>query len=246
MNDSGEAGWYPDPHHRFELRYYNGQRWTNDVSTHGQRLIDSGEQMTPPPEHPMWHNGSFETPGRGMAVASFVLAISAALIGWVPYVFVLAVAAVLLAVVFGIIGLRRSRERNGAGRGFATAGLILSGVALCSCVGGLFFTTWLQHQIDRYDDPGRNTVQGGRCVVGGDAVTFSGTITNLESDTRSYELTLRFVLDGTNTQVQLLEVRDVAGGASAPWTTTEPTMATGASCDVAAVHGPAPLGIRNG
>jgi hypothetical protein len=29
------ADWYPDPHGRFELRYHDGARWTDNVSTGG-------------------------------------------------------------------------------------------------------------------------------------------------------------------------------------------------------------------
>ena len=35
------AGWYPDPMHRFEFRYFNGERWTADVSRQRVRYIDS-------------------------------------------------------------------------------------------------------------------------------------------------------------------------------------------------------------
>lgn len=244
MNDRGDAGWYPDPYRRFEYRYFNGQRWTNDVAANGRRLIDSGEAMSLPPTHLAWQGGPFETPGRGMAVASFVLAVAAVLIGWVPYVFVLAAAAVILAVVFGTIGLRRAHERSGAGRGFATAGLILSGVAACVCVGGFFFTTWLQRQIERYDDPGEHTVEEGRCDVTDGTVSFSGTITNLESGTRSYELTLTFATGGRAERARRVDVDGVAAGATAAWATTEQLDAATVSCSVAKVHGPSPLGIR--
>ena len=244
MNDGGDAGWYPDPYRRFEFRYFNGQRWTNDVSANGRRLIDSGEAMTLPPTHLARQGGPLEAPGRGMAVASFVLAMSAVLIGWVPYAFVLAVLAVILAIVFGTIGLRRSRQRDGAGRGFATAGLILSGVAACVCVGGFFFTTWLQRQIDRYDDPGRHSVEEGRCAVADGTVSFSGTITNLESGTRSYELTLSYSTGGREERTQRLDVQDVAPAATVDWAATAQLGAATVSCSVAAVHGPAPFGIR--
>jgi uncharacterized protein YxjI len=32
--------WYPDPHGRHELRYYDGTRWTDHVSSHGRQSID--------------------------------------------------------------------------------------------------------------------------------------------------------------------------------------------------------------
>ncbi len=244
MDERGEPGWYPDPHHRFEFRYHNGERWTNDVAVHGQRLIDSGAAMTQPPTDMAWSGAPFESPRQGAAVASFVLAVAAAVIGWIPYVFVVAAVGVVLAVVFGVIGLRRSRERGGAGRGFATAGLVIAAAATCVCVVGMFFTVWFQRQIDRYQHPGQHSVQEGPCNATGGKVQFSGSLTNLESDTRSYELTVTFSVGGVQRDSQRVDVRSVAAGATAPWSTTDEIEMPGVSCAVAAVHGPAPLGIR--
>ena len=38
---SGGPGWYPDPLARFEHRYWDGQIWTEWVSTKGQLAIDT-------------------------------------------------------------------------------------------------------------------------------------------------------------------------------------------------------------
>ena len=34
------AGWYPDPHRRFELRYFDGGTWTCQVASGGRQLVD--------------------------------------------------------------------------------------------------------------------------------------------------------------------------------------------------------------
>jgi len=34
-------GWYPDPHARHELRYWDGASWTNQVSDGGQTSVES-------------------------------------------------------------------------------------------------------------------------------------------------------------------------------------------------------------
>ncbi|NBS29209.1 MAG: DUF2510 domain-containing protein [Actinobacteria bacterium] len=34
------AGWYADPSGRFELRYWNGEKWTEHVSRAGQQSTD--------------------------------------------------------------------------------------------------------------------------------------------------------------------------------------------------------------
>ncbi len=38
---SAPANWYPDPSGRFELRYWNGEKWTEHVSTGGQQSTDA-------------------------------------------------------------------------------------------------------------------------------------------------------------------------------------------------------------
>jgi len=35
------AGWFPDPHRRHELRYWNGSAWTDDVSDGGAAAKDA-------------------------------------------------------------------------------------------------------------------------------------------------------------------------------------------------------------
>lgn len=41
MADNVAAGWHPDPTSRFELRYWDGQRWTEHVSTAGSQATDA-------------------------------------------------------------------------------------------------------------------------------------------------------------------------------------------------------------
>lgn len=43
MSDGGDkaaASWYPDPLGRHELRYWDGDRWTEHVSSHGRQSVD--------------------------------------------------------------------------------------------------------------------------------------------------------------------------------------------------------------
>ena len=34
------AGWYPDPSGRYEMRYWDGDKWTEHVSRQGQTFTD--------------------------------------------------------------------------------------------------------------------------------------------------------------------------------------------------------------
>ena len=49
LRSPASAGWFPDPLRRFEFRYFNGERWTDDVSADGTRFVDPGP-FTPPRE----------------------------------------------------------------------------------------------------------------------------------------------------------------------------------------------------
>jgi uncharacterized protein YxjI len=44
---STPADWYPDPNGRFELRYWNGNAWTDHVSTGGQQSTDPVTAVAP-------------------------------------------------------------------------------------------------------------------------------------------------------------------------------------------------------
>jgi uncharacterized protein YxjI len=41
-------GWHPDPSRRFELRYWDGTRWTEHVSTAGRQQVDAGGEVRRP------------------------------------------------------------------------------------------------------------------------------------------------------------------------------------------------------
>lgn len=43
-----EAGWHPDPHHRHELRWWDGAVWTDHVSDHGVAAVDPVSAVPPP------------------------------------------------------------------------------------------------------------------------------------------------------------------------------------------------------
>ena len=47
MSAPTPAGWHPDPFGRYEVRYWDGGRWTEHVSTQGQAYLDT-PSVTPP------------------------------------------------------------------------------------------------------------------------------------------------------------------------------------------------------
>ena len=40
-DQSGPAGWWPDPHQRHQLRYFDGHRWTHHVSDNGVTTVEA-------------------------------------------------------------------------------------------------------------------------------------------------------------------------------------------------------------
>lgn len=93
------------------------------------------EQYTPPP-------GSY--PGKGMSIAALVLGIVAIVGGFIIPIPFIDLACAIVALILGVLGRKKAKE-VGAPSGIATAGLVLSIIALawtiiatiiCLCVIG--------------------------------------------------------------------------------------------------------------
>ena len=111
------VGWHPDPTARYELRYFNGETWTADVSSGGQRFVDVL---------------STRRHRDGRATAAMVLGIVGMTLGWMPLVFVVGAVCSLLAIIFGAIVMHGRSEP----RGFALTGTVTGGAGLLLVVVG--------------------------------------------------------------------------------------------------------------
>ena len=67
--------------------------------------------------------------GAGLAITSMVMGITALVFTFIPYASCLTPVLVLLGIIFGHIGLSKSKS-SGLGRGQAIAGLVLSYLTL--------------------------------------------------------------------------------------------------------------------
>jgi hypothetical protein len=240
------ADWYPDPTNRFEYRYHNGLSWTGDVSVGGNRFLDplpTSQQAGPP------------KPKSGQAVAAFVLALASVLLGWVPFICVLAVAAAVLAIIFAIGALRGQRRLAPAGgtrdgRGFAVAGLVLAPFGLAAAAVGLWLTVLVFRAVDEYANAGPFTFATTSCTVEDGQAVFRGTITNLSTKTRSYHLVADFVRSATDNRLATTstDIDDVEPGATAEWnviTYVSTLISTDdVECRVRDVTGPVPFGLE--
>jgi hypothetical protein len=223
---------------RFEYRYFNGVQWTSDVAVNGQRYVDSPiDQIVPKSQ------GTRKS--RGMAITSFVTAASAVALGWVPFVFVLAAAAAIIAIVFGIIGLKAARAHDGYGRGFAVAGLALSPIALAVCVGGFFFTRSVVRELREFVEPGPHELSVDQpCTLDDGLWIFNGTIRNLDDHTHDYRIVVDFVGIDEQVAADTVAVADVGAGETKAWSSSVQFDETSVECTVTDVFGPPPFDLE--
>ncbi len=235
------ADWYPDPTRRFEFRYHNGVDWTGDVAVDGNRFVD------PLPRPSVAPTASSLPERTGKATAAMVLGIGAVAVGWVPFVFVFAVVASVLALVFGIPALRRANRQqpvNRRAKGFALTGVILAPIGLALCGIGLWLSVLIYREVELFTQVGEHTVRETTCTLGDGRATYSGTITNDSASTRSYHLEVSFLRPGTDNVLYTdgVDVDDVAPGDTAPWSTSVVVEENELDCEVADVTGPLPFG----
>jgi hypothetical protein len=68
-------------------------------------------------------------PGNGLGAAAACCGFAGVLVGLIPMLFVASAALAILAIVFGVIGLRRVRRHQASNRGMAISGLITGAAA---------------------------------------------------------------------------------------------------------------------
>jgi len=239
----GTAGWFPDPTGRCEYRYWNGERWTADVSVHGSRFVDP---IGPATYQPGWGPAAPATARRtrGLAVAAFVVGLVSLAVAWIPFIVVVGAAGAITAFVFGVIGLRRAHSNAGYGRGYAITGIVLSVAALAMCVLGVVLTARTIDEFNRYLDPGPYTAAITECSAGAGLVSAKGTITNLDSVPHGYTLTITYSLAGKDIASELKSVPSVPAGGVGQFSSTMIVASSGkVACAVTDVAGPPPFGL---
>lgn len=92
-----------------------------------------------PPPAPAYGYPGYPRPERaGMAITALVLGIASLVLCWSAFG---GLVLGLLAVVFGVVGLRRARRGEAGGQGRAVAGLICG--VLGFVLGGVFLFVWI-------------------------------------------------------------------------------------------------------
>ena len=98
--------------------------------------------------------GSPAGQGNGKAVAALVLGIISVVLFWTTFFDAI---FIILALIFGFLGLNDARNRGGRGRGQALAGLICAGVGIVAAIAFTLFVVHLANQcggLDNQDSSG--------------------------------------------------------------------------------------------
>ena len=235
------AGWYADPTGRYEHRYYNGQNWTADVSSGGNRYVD---QLGLSPRDQTDAAGADSAPNNAAGTAAMVLGIVAISTAWMPFVVVLGVIAALLALVFGWVGLRRAKNSGGS-RSFAVVGLATGASALVAATVGVLLTMVVLEVYDDYLNPQPSSVAVTECELQGSRATMAGVLTNTGDRTADYSVLIGFVRPGTDNahRSERVSLDDVEPGAEAAFTAQSQVDLETIDCVILDVNGPLPFGV---
>ena len=229
---STPPGWFPDPLDRYDHRYFNGTTWTSDVSTGGQRFVD------PLGISPGTPSGAGR-PTNGAATAAVVMGSIGVAIAWIPFIVVFGAVLAVLALVFGIIGIKRSRSA-GVGRRASIAGIVMGSVGIAASVVGVILSVVVLREVIRFVEPGEVATEVTDCSIEGRRAEVRGTVTNLDDEPREYTL---FVEVGGRTEV--VEIERLRPDETATWSTVVTMSSAGADCDPdIIVQGPFPYGIE--
>lgn len=229
---STPSGWFPDPLDRYDHRYFNGVSWTPDVSTGGQRFVD-----------PLGTTPGNATGGRrttnGAATAAVVMGSVGVALAWIPFIVLFGAVLAVLALVFGIIGVKRSRT-SGVGRRASIAGIVMGGLGIAASVVGVILSIIVLREVIRFAEPGEVATEVTACSVEGRRADVSGTVTNLDDEAREYTL---FVEVGGRTETVVVD--ELQPDETADWSTIVIMRSAGAECEPdITVQGPFPYGIE--
>lgn len=234
------ADWYRDPYGRFEWRFFNGEHWTADVSTAGERHVDS-LSVTMVPGTP---TGVRAGQRDGRATAAMVLGVVGLVTAWLPFFVVVGVVCAVLALTFGIIALRAGVP---AARSFAVAGVITGALAMLVAVVGVLATVAVTRTFNAFTDPPLGLVDLRRCETVDGAVRVGGTLRNVGDERSDYRIVIVSVAPGGTPRRIVVEVEDVAPGTTATFAESAIVSASvddgATSCRVVEVTGPVPFGL---
>jgi fermentation-respiration switch protein FrsA (DUF1100 family) len=173
------------------------------------------------------------------ATAAVVMGSISVAIAWIPFVVVAGATLAVLALVFGIRGLRRSRG-TGVGRGSSIAGIVMGVLGLAASVVGVIFSVMVWREIAAFADPGPVSTEVVGCRIDGRNIDVTGTVTNLDGEAHDY--TLFVDVDGRR---DVVIVESVGPDTTVEWDAQLTTSSVSSGCEPEIiVQGPFPFGVE--
>jgi hypothetical protein len=232
------SGWFPDPHGRYDYRWFNGTAWTADVSDEGRRLVDPAG-AAPSPQFQQAANAN----GNGLATAAITCGLLALLFAWMPLLVVIGLVLGVLALVFGVRGHRRAAT-VGSGRGRALAGAIAGGAAVGLSIVGTILTVTFVRELQAFLSPGAVEAEVAACTVEPGAIVIDGVLTNRSSDSHGYTV-YGVVRTPSGVDDLVTEIRELQPGETTEFEMRRSIVVDEETCDARlVVHGPTPYGVE--
>lgn len=242
------AGWFPDPNGRHEHRYFNGRSWTADVADGGIRSVDPfGTSATPTGAMPSGgqFGGAAVAPlptKNGIATAALVCGIIGVLLAWMPFLVVAGFVLAVLALVFGVQGIRRANVTN-TGRGLAVSGVVLGAVGVALSVVGVLISIAAIREVRDFMNPAPHEVAIVDCVVSGGTAQATGTITNRGDERTGFTVFIQIAVGGERSE-HVERIDPIDPGESAEWDATDFSPGPGETCLATTdVYGPFPFDV---
>ena len=184
-----------------------------------------------------------------MAITALVFSLCSVAIAWLPFLFVLGAAGAIIAIILGLIVLRRAaRGRSegstiAMGRGMAISAMCTSVAALALCFVGFQLTRVVLREVDEWINPGPYEVEV-ECRPDAGLVIAEGSILNRDAKVQDYTITVEIEVGGDRWETVSVKVVDVAPGERAPFTTSSDSVTFTSqpiTCEVKQVYGPTPF-----
>jgi hypothetical protein len=231
------SGWFPDPHGRYDYRWFNGTAWTADVSDDGRRMVD------PHGAAPASGSGGGHAAGNGLATAAITCGLIAVLFAWMPVFVAVGLVLGVLALVFGIRGMRRAAT-VGSGRGRAMAGAILGGAALALSIVGVVLTVTFVREVQAFLTTGPHGATVESCAIESGQIVIDVRLTNRSDDARGYTV-YAVVRTPPGVDDLVAEIPELAPDEATRFQMRRPIATDAESCEARlVVHGPTPYGIE--
>jgi len=231
------SGWFPDPHGRYDYRWFNGTAWTADVSDDGRRMVDPHGAAPAPSSRP-GHEA-----GNGLATAAITCGLIALLFAWMPVLVVVGLVLGVLALVFGIRGMRRAAT-VGSGRRRALAGAVLGGAALALSIVGTILTVTFVREVQAFLTTGPHGAQVEACTIDSGEIVIDVRLTNRSNDARGYTV-YGVVRTPRGVDDLVADIPELAPDETTEFQMRRPIDTDADSCEARlVVHGPTPYGIE--